>query len=156
MGKLRFMPPVTPSHWSGVKSMHTPGSVCPQKFPNVTNESLALRTMTPGRLSLLKRMLPGLTNQSEDCLYLNIFAPASGKHRPHLLQLISFLISSSEVQWTLQSDRSQTFFFFSLSLWSVCLLPASSPPFPDLIKIQIIFNLKTSKRKIRENQWKFG
>ena len=35
--------------------------------------------MTQGRLNILKRLLPTLQNQSEDCLYLNIYAPASGK-----------------------------------------------------------------------------
>lgn len=79
VGKLRFMPPVTPSHWSGVRSAHVPGPVCPQKLPDISNETLALRTMTNGRLNVLKRLLPQLQNQSEDCLYLNIFAPATGK-----------------------------------------------------------------------------
>lgn len=35
--------------------------------------------MPKGRLEYLKRLLPFLQNQSEDCLYLNVFAPAHGK-----------------------------------------------------------------------------
>lgn len=35
--------------------------------------------MPKGRLEYLKRLLPFLQNQSEDCLYLNIFAPVHGE-----------------------------------------------------------------------------
>lgn len=34
--------------------------------------------MPKGRLEYLKRLLPFLQNQSEDCLYLNVFSPAHG------------------------------------------------------------------------------
>lgn len=37
--------------------------------------------MPKGRLEYLRRLLPHLRNQSEDCLYLNIYAPAMGKSR---------------------------------------------------------------------------
>lgn len=39
------------------------------------NETSALERMPRGRLEYLKRLIPLLGNQSEDCLYLNIFAP---------------------------------------------------------------------------------
>jgi hypothetical protein len=35
--------------------------------------------MPKGRLEYLKRLLPYLKNQSEDCLYLNIYAPIQGE-----------------------------------------------------------------------------
>jgi neuroligin len=79
MGKLRFMPPVTPAIWSGTRSAQSSGPVCPQKLIDVNNETEALKTMTTGRLNILKRLLPTLQNQSEDCLYLNIYAPAVGE-----------------------------------------------------------------------------
>lgn len=78
-GALRFMPPVTSPHWKGIRLADSYGSVCPQKWPDIRNESEALKKMPLGRLRYLQRLLPMLTNQSEDCLYLNIFAPAIGE-----------------------------------------------------------------------------
>ena len=43
--------------------------------------------MPKGRLEYLKRLLPFLQNQSEDCLYLNVFSPLHGK----LTYIIHFL-----------------------------------------------------------------
>ncbi|GBN15076.1 Neuroligin 4-like [Araneus ventricosus] len=89
-GSLRFMPPVTPPHWKGVRSADHLGPVCPQKLPDISNETEALKRMPAGRLDYLKRLLPFLTNQSEDCLYLNIYAPASGKPFIRLFNFIAF------------------------------------------------------------------
>ncbi|XP_025017794.1 cell wall integrity and stress response component 1, partial [Tetranychus urticae] len=36
IGSLRFMPPVTPTHWRGVKLSNRLGPVCPQKLPDIT------------------------------------------------------------------------------------------------------------------------
>lgn len=75
----RFSPTRTPSPWDGVRISDKLGPVCPQKLPNISNETAALEKMPKGRLEYLKRLLPYLKNQSEDCLYLNIYAPAQGK-----------------------------------------------------------------------------
>lgn len=79
VGNLRFMPPVTGALWSGVKMADKFSAVCPQKLPDISNETLTLKRISRGRLDYLRRLLPYLQNQSEDCLYLNIYAPVQGK-----------------------------------------------------------------------------
>lgn len=53
--------------------------MCPQRLPNLANETAALERMPRGRLEYLRRLIPHLQNQSEDCLYLNIYVPIQGK-----------------------------------------------------------------------------
>lgn len=72
VGELRFMPPGSAPSWFGVKFADSFGPVCPQKFPD-TN------AMSPERRDYFKRLVQFLLNQSEDCLYLNIYAPVQGK-----------------------------------------------------------------------------
>lgn len=60
-------------------SIYRFSAVCPQRLPDIANETAALERMPRGRLDYLKRLLPYLKNQSEDCLYLNIYAPIQGK-----------------------------------------------------------------------------
>ncbi len=72
IGSLRLMPPVSGSPWAGTKMNSEPVPVCPQVLPNIANETEALKRMPRGRLTQLKRLLPMLRNQSEDCLIGNI------------------------------------------------------------------------------------
>lgn len=80
LGALRYMPPVTPSMWRTPRLADSFSAVCPQKAPQIENHTEALLEFPRGRLAYLERLLPLLTNQSEDCLYLNIYVPRSGKH----------------------------------------------------------------------------
>ncbi|XP_017875133.2 neuroligin-4, Y-linked-like [Ceratina calcarata] len=68
-GSLRFMPPVSGALWRGVKVADKFGPVCPQRLPELSDK------MPKGRVEYLRRLLPYLRNQSEDCLYLNIYVP---------------------------------------------------------------------------------
>lgn len=71
VGPLRFMPS-SGAPWFGEKTADSFGSVCPQKFPDIKKVSIL-------RKSYFLSLKEHLQNQSEDCLYLNIYAPHSGK-----------------------------------------------------------------------------
>ncbi|RWS13052.1 neuroligin-4: Y-linked-like protein [Dinothrombium tinctorium] len=91
IGSLRFMPPVTPAHWRGIKLANRFGPVCPQKIPESGGKSNAENQLPEGRVAYLKRIIPFLRNQSEDCLYLNIYSPFSqGKYAHFYFVLFSF------------------------------------------------------------------
>lgn len=86
LGALRYMPPVTPSLWRSTRLADTFAPVCPQRAPDITNRTEALLELPRGRLRQLERLLPLLVNQSEDCLYLNLYVPRAGKSTTLLFQ----------------------------------------------------------------------
>ena len=71
VGELRFRPPQPPQAWTGVRETTEYGAVAPQAV---------LREGSP----LGNRLTPG--EESEDCLYLNVWSPGAGdKKRPVLV-----------------------------------------------------------------------
>ncbi|KOB66770.1 putative Neuroligin-3 [Operophtera brumata] len=46
-----------------------PGPACPQKLPDLDDERTILEKMPKGRLEYMKRLMPYLKNQSEDCFH---------------------------------------------------------------------------------------
>ncbi|XP_046386328.1 neuroligin 4-like [Ischnura elegans] len=79
-GELRFAPPKAAGKWEGVRLADRFAPVCPQKFPvDFFNRTEALSIMPKGRYLRLRRTLPLLTNQSEDCLFLNLYVPGGGE-----------------------------------------------------------------------------
>ncbi|KAG8276924.1 neurexin protein binding [Homalodisca vitripennis] len=72
-GANRFSPTRSVPPWVGVRMCDRVAPVCPQLPPNMTS---ALSRMPRGKLVALQRLLPYLRDYSEDCLYLNVYAPA--------------------------------------------------------------------------------
>lgn len=75
VGELRFMPPGSAPPWTNILFADSLGPVCPQRMPD-------MKGMSSDRKEKFKRLSHYLSNQSEDCLYLNIYAPIRGKCIP--------------------------------------------------------------------------
>lgn len=75
VGSRRFMPPSSPLPWTELKRAHKMEAVCPQKLPNLSDPS----GYNKGRYDQIKRLLPYLKRESEDCLYLNLYVTSYGK-----------------------------------------------------------------------------
>lgn len=73
VGEKRFMPPEQPSSWSGVKNATHFMPVCPQNIHNTVPEIMMPIWFTYN----LDTVAQYIQDQSEDCLYLNIYAPTA-------------------------------------------------------------------------------
>ncbi|TNN88673.1 Neuroligin-3 [Liparis tanakae] len=71
VGEKRFMPPDQPSSWSGVKNATHFMPVCPQNIHNTVPEIMMPIWFTYN----LDTVATYIQDQSEDCLYLNIYSP---------------------------------------------------------------------------------
>ncbi|TRY67456.1 hypothetical protein TCAL_04351 [Tigriopus californicus] len=96
VGSKRFVPPVSPVGWSGTRKAVQFQPVCPQVIPDLRNETAALLYMTKGNLAKLRSIFPMLTNQSEDCLYLNVYTPEIQVAR---LLPVMILIHGQSFEW---------------------------------------------------------
>lgn len=70
---------MTPSSWKATRLADRYAPVCPQRVPMPVDGDAALLDVPRERLAQLRRFRPLLTNQSEDCLYLNLYVPRTGK-----------------------------------------------------------------------------
>ncbi|XP_025266544.1 neuroligin-1 [Camponotus floridanus] len=99
VGELRFRAPNSPIPWSGVKLADTFGAVCPQNYPDLTNDTAALLQMPHGRYQQLKKMIIFLANQSEDCLFLNLYIPGSGSRGLEAPYAVMIYVHGESFEW---------------------------------------------------------
>nr|XP_045606459.1 neuroligin-1-like [Procambarus clarkii] len=97
VGANRFSPTRTLSQWVGVHEATHFGPACPQRLPDISNETAALSRMSRGRLQALKRYLPALRRQSEDCLYLNLYVPV--EDRPAAAYPVAVFVHGESYEW---------------------------------------------------------
>ncbi|CAG9853637.1 unnamed protein product [Phyllotreta striolata] len=92
VGGLRFMPTVGAPSWFGVKYADKFAPVCPQKFPDE-------KKMPPYKREQFLRLKEYLVNQSEDCLYLNIYTPLSDDVFNTRKYPVMVFISGESFEW---------------------------------------------------------
>jgi len=84
-GELRFMPPTSSMEkWDGVRVALKFRPVCPQRVPDVNRLQ---RDVPTERVDHIKRLLPFLDKQNEECLNLNVYVPARGSLQPYQYKL---------------------------------------------------------------------
>ncbi|XP_022647725.1 neuroligin-4, X-linked-like isoform X2 [Varroa destructor] len=99
IGTLRFLPPMNSPHWEDIRDADHFGPVCPQKLPIDLNDTAqAAQKMPLARVEYLKKISQLLINQSEDCLFLNIYAPAKVARSNVKLPVVMF-IHGGDYDW---------------------------------------------------------
>jgi len=83
-GELRFLPPTSPvARWDGVRTALKFKPVCPQPLPDLSDVAERAPASVVERL---RRIIPFLEQQQEDCLYLNVYVPVRGSSMPVSIQ----------------------------------------------------------------------
>ncbi|CRK92278.1 CLUMA_CG005727, isoform A [Clunio marinus] len=95
IGSRRFMPPSSPLPWSDVKRANKMESVCPQKLPNLNDPS----GYNNGRYDQIKRLLPYLKSESEDCLYLNLYVRSLDDKGPTKNLPVIVFVHGESFEW---------------------------------------------------------
>jgi len=76
-GELRFLPPTSPvTRWDGIRTALKFKPVCPQPLPDLNELTQHAPVAAVDRL---RRIVPFLDQQQEDCLYLNVYVPVRGQ-----------------------------------------------------------------------------
>ncbi|GLV41500.1 Neuroligin 2 [Carabus blaptoides fortunei] len=99
VGRLRYRPPELPLAWSGTRLADEFGAVCPQSYPDVSNRTAALLHMPKGRYTYLRKLVPLLVNQSEDCLFLNIYVPGNGNRGLDAPYAVMLFVHGESFEW---------------------------------------------------------
>ncbi|XP_026738357.1 neuroligin-2-like [Trichoplusia ni] len=118
LGSLRYMPPVTPSQWRTTRLADASGPACPQVPPAAVPRDDALLLHPRARIRQLERLLPVLANQSEDCLYVNLYVPVNGMFyhtQLHFCKILDFVVSARMASNLLcECVSSNTLLFFQI------------------------------------------
>lgn len=118
-GERRFQPPEPPMSWPGIRNATQFPPVCPQFL----EDRFLLNDMLPVWFTAnLDTVVTYVQEQSEDCLYLNIYVPTEdGKPLDCLLHLLFFL---------------SVFFLYNLTFWvffNDSIIPSAQKwPFHDI------------------------
>uniref|UniRef100_A0A182M3Z0 Carboxylesterase type B domain-containing protein n=1 Tax=Anopheles culicifacies TaxID=139723 RepID=A0A182M3Z0_9DIPT len=96
VGSRRFMPPSAPIPWNGLKMATKLSPVCPQNLPSLNN---ANNNYSKGRYDQIKRLLPYLKVESEDCLYLNLYVPSYDGIGPQTKYPVIVYIHGESYEW---------------------------------------------------------
>uniref|UniRef100_A0A182PS13 Carboxylesterase type B domain-containing protein n=1 Tax=Anopheles epiroticus TaxID=199890 RepID=A0A182PS13_9DIPT len=96
VGSRRFMPPSAPIPWNGLKMATKLSPVCPQNLPSLNN---ANNNYSKGRYDQIKRLLPYLKVESEDCLYLNLYVPSYDGIGPQIKYPVIVYIHGESYEW---------------------------------------------------------
>lgn len=121
-GERRFQPPEPPMSWPGIRNATQFPPVCPQFL----EDRFLLNDMLPVWFTAnLDTVVNYVQEQSEDCLYLNIYVPTEdGKPLDCLLHLFSFFFLYNLTLWVFFNDsiipsaHKLPFHYISIFLWS--------------------------------------